>query len=148
MKSVFKFFTLAIKFYCLFLVIFSSFFFLICVLYFWQISSPSAYVSKNALNHFLVYFSAKNSLKSAKNVVFFILRLGWQANRGAIAPPPAPWLHHCLGLMFLCSWPRLMLTFYKPIMSLKKSLALCRLYRWKVQVVNFANSALSNQSDP
>ena len=43
---------------------------------------------KNALNHFLVNFSTKNSLKSAKNVMFFILRFGWQANGETIAPPP------------------------------------------------------------
>ena len=43
---------------------------------------------KNALNHFLVNFSTKNSLRSAKNVIFFILRFGWQVNGGTVAPPP------------------------------------------------------------
>ena len=36
----------------------------------------------------MVYFSAKNSLKSTKNVIFFILHFGWQANGGAIAVVP------------------------------------------------------------
>ena len=49
------------------------------------------YVSKNALNHFLVNSSAKDSLRRAKNVVFFLFCI--LVNRpmgGDIAPPPAP----------------------------------------------------------
>ena len=49
------------------------------------------YVSKNALNHFLVNSSAKDSLRRAKNVVFLLFCI--LVNRpmeGDIAPPPPP----------------------------------------------------------
>ena len=71
-KPMFGVFILAMKFDCLFLGIFLKFS-LICDFNFWQISPlPWIYVSKDALNHFLVNSSAKKniSLKRAKNVVF------------------------------------------------------------------------------
>ena len=45
---------------------------------------PKICVLKYTLNHFLVYFSAKDSLRSAKNVVFslFCLHFGQQASGG------------------------------------------------------------------
>ena len=50
--------------------------------YFWQISSPEKNVSKFALiSGFCVYSSAKDSLRSAKNVAFFLsLHFGCQAD--------------------------------------------------------------------
>ena len=70
MKLMFSVFQQAIKFDCLFLAIFQSFF-LIYEFYFWPIRPPSLInVSKYALNRFLILSSAKNSLKSAKNVEF------------------------------------------------------------------------------
>ena len=46
---------------------------LICDFNFWQLAPPPwIYVSKDALNHFSVNSSAKNSLKRAKNVLFFL----------------------------------------------------------------------------
>ena len=48
-------------------------------------------VSKDALNHFLVNSSAKDSLRTAKNVVFFLFFiLVDRPMGGAIAPPPRP----------------------------------------------------------
>ena len=46
------------------------------------------YVSNDALNHFLVNSSAKNSLKRAKNVVFslFCILVDKSMRGGAIAP--------------------------------------------------------------
>ena len=64
-------FSSAIKFDCLFSGIFSKFS-LICDFYFWQLAPPWIYVSNDTLNHFLVNSSAKNSLKRAKNVIFFL----------------------------------------------------------------------------
>ena len=87
MKPVFKFFTLAIKFYCLFFGHFLKFFSWFVSFIFDKLPTLSI-CFKNALNHFLVYFSAKNSLRSAKNVIFFILHFGWQASGGAAAPRP------------------------------------------------------------
>ena len=50
------------------------------------------YVSKDVLNHYLVHSSAFNSLKSAKNVLFFHSAF-WSTYQwgGVIAPrPPSP----------------------------------------------------------
>ena len=65
---------------------------LVCDINFWQISSPPLiYVSKDALNHFLVNSSTKNSLKRAKNVVFFLFCiLVDRPMQGVIAPPALP----------------------------------------------------------
>ena len=68
---MFGVFTQAIKFDCLFSGIFLKFL-LICDFNFWQLSPPWIYVSKDAFNHCLVNSSAKNSLKRAKNVLFFL----------------------------------------------------------------------------
>ena len=70
MKPLFSIFTLAIKFDCIFLAIFQSFHELVSFI-FDKLALPNIlYVSKDALNHFLVHSSAKSSLRSAKNVVF------------------------------------------------------------------------------
>ena len=48
-------------------------------------------VQKNALNHVLVHFSPKTSLRSAKNVVFFLFCIlvdRPMGGGGAKAPPP------------------------------------------------------------
>ena len=66
----------AIKFKYQFLTIFQLFF-LICGFYFLQISPPKIDVSKDALNHFLLYSNAKESLRSAKiRGSFLILHFG------------------------------------------------------------------------
>ena len=69
MKNMFSIFTLAIKLDCLFLAIFLAFHWFVSFI-FGKLIPPWIYVSKDAKNHFLVYTSAKNSLRSAKNVVF------------------------------------------------------------------------------
>ena len=52
---------------------------------------PRIYVSKDALNHFLVNSSEKNNLKRVKNVVFFLFCiLVDRPMKGAIAPAPTP----------------------------------------------------------
>ena len=48
------------------------------------------YVSKNALNHFLVNSSAKDSLRRAKNVVFFYSAFWLTGQWGGYSPPPRP----------------------------------------------------------
>ena len=68
-------------------------FLLICDFNLWQTSLPWIYVSKDALNHFWVHSSAKNSLKRAKNVVFFLFCvLVDRLIEEAIA-----WLRYCRG---------------------------------------------------
>ena len=67
------------------LFIFGHFFEIFIDLWLWflTISPPWIYVSKDSLNHFLVNSSAKNSLKRAKNVVFFFyISFIW------LLPPP------------------------------------------------------------
>ena len=66
---MFGIFTLAIKFDCLFLGIFQSFYWFVTFI-FDKLATPWIYVSKDALNHFLVHSITKNSLRKAKNVVF------------------------------------------------------------------------------
>ena len=71
MSPIFSIFTLAIKFDCLFLTIFQSFYLFVSSI-FDKLALPLwIYVAKNVLNHYLLHSSALNSLKSAKNVVFF-----------------------------------------------------------------------------
>ena len=72
MKPMFSIFTLAIKFDCLLLAIFQSFYWFVGFVFEKLAPSPQIYVSKDVLNHFLVHSIAKNSLRSAKNVVFFL----------------------------------------------------------------------------
>ena len=49
------------------------------------------YVSKDALNHFLVHSSAKSSLRRAKNVLFVLFSiLVDRIMEEAIAPPAPP----------------------------------------------------------
>ena len=59
---------------------------------------PQINVSNYALNHFLVQSSAKKSLRSAKNVIFFLFCILVGRPMGmAVAPPPPPppWLRYC-----------------------------------------------------
>ena len=46
------------------------------------------YVSKDALNHFLVYFSPKNSLRSAKTWYYPYSAFLWTSQRGVIVSQP------------------------------------------------------------
>ena len=66
---MFGIFTFAIKFDCLFLGIFRSFHSFVTFI-FDKLAPPWIYVSKDALNHFLVHSSTNNSLRKDKNVVF------------------------------------------------------------------------------
>ena len=90
MTLMFSILNLAIKFDCVFLTIFQSFHLFVSFIF--NKLAPSlntVYVSKDVLNHYLVHFSAFNSLKSAKNVVFFSLCiLVDMPMREAIAPLP------------------------------------------------------------
>ena len=54
--------------------------------------APPEYVSKDTLNHFLVKSSAKDSLRRAKNVVFFLFCILFDRpmGGGAVAPPCPP----------------------------------------------------------
>ena len=65
----------AIKFDYQFLAIFQSFFFWFMTSIFDQLGLPIINVSKYALNRFLILSSAKNSLKSAKNVEFTLFSI-------------------------------------------------------------------------
>ena len=62
------------------------------------------YVSKNALNNFLVHSRAKGCLRSAKNVVFLLFCIL------VVAPPPDLWLRYrsasrrFLYLSFINAW--------------------------------------------
>ena len=69
MTSMFSIFTLAIKFDCLFLIIFQSFHVFVSFI-FDKLAPSKIYVSKDALNHFLVHSTSKNSLRSAKKWYF------------------------------------------------------------------------------
>ena len=76
--------------YYIWLFIFGHFskFLLICEFYFWQISPhPRIYVSKDALNHVLFHSSAKNTLRSAENVVFFFFCILVDRPMGGKSPP-------------------------------------------------------------
>ena len=68
---MFGVFTLAIKSDCLFLGIFQSFYWFVTSI-FDKLATHWIYVLKDALNHFLVHSSAKNSLRRAKNLLFFL----------------------------------------------------------------------------
>ena len=88
---MFSNFTLAIKFDCVFLTIFQSFHLFVSFI-FSKLAPPlnTVYVSKGVLNHYLVQCNAFNSLKSAKNVVFFsfCILVDMPMGQGAIAPAP------------------------------------------------------------
>ena len=61
--------TVAIKFDCVFLTIFQSFYLFVSFIFNF-IYNLFLFVLKDDLNHYLVHASAFNGLKSAKNVVF------------------------------------------------------------------------------
>ena len=71
MTPTFSIFTLAIKFDCIFLNIFQSFYLFVGFIFDKLAPLIKIYVSKDVLNHHLLHSSAFNSLKSAINVVFF-----------------------------------------------------------------------------
>ena len=72
MTPMFSIFTLAIKFDCVFLIIFQSFHLFVSSNFDELAPLPFEYMfQKDVLNHNLVHSSALNSLKSVKNVVFF-----------------------------------------------------------------------------
>ena len=71
MTPMFSIFALAIKFDCLFLTNFQSFHLFVSFVFDKLAPPPWIYVSKDALNHYLVHSSVYNSLKSAKNAMFF-----------------------------------------------------------------------------
>ena len=70
MKPMSNIFTLEIKFDCLFLGIFQSFDGFVTFIFDKLVPPLWIYVSKDALNHFLVHPSAKNNLRSVKKVLF------------------------------------------------------------------------------
>ena len=75
---------------------------------------PQIYVSNDALNHFLVNYNAKNSLRRAKNVVFFYSAFWLTGQWGAIAPP---WLRYCVsqtirGIFYPKSLQQVLLLFF------------------------------------
>ena len=98
---MFSIFTLAIKF----LTIFRSFLYLLVL---FSRNYPPL-ISKDVLNHYLIFSSAFNGLKSAKNVVFFSFCILFDMPmRGAIAPPLATLLnltpyHRQLCISELCA---------------------------------------------
>ena len=105
MAPMFSIFTLAIKFDSLFLAIFQSFYsFVSCI--FDKLASPPLNIClKNVLNHYLAHSSAYNSLRSDKNVFFFLfcILVDMPMRGGAAAPPPHPpwvryWLLACIGI--------------------------------------------------
>ena len=67
---MFDIFTFAIKLDCLFLGIFRNFYWFVTFIFDKFAPSPWIYVSKDALNHFLVHSNTNNSLRKDKNVVF------------------------------------------------------------------------------
>ena len=70
MTPMFRIFTLAIKFDCVFLTIFQSFYLFVSFI-FNKLAPPQIYVSIDVLNHYLVHSSTFTGLESAKNIVFF-----------------------------------------------------------------------------
>ena len=69
---MFSIFTLAIKFDCVFLTIFQSFYLFVSFIFNKLAARLQFFLfSKDVLNHYLVHSSTFNDLKSAKNVVFF-----------------------------------------------------------------------------
>ena len=86
---MFNIFTLAIKFDCLFLAGFQSIYWFVSFIF--DKLAPQMYVSKDALNHFLVHSRKKNSLWSATNEVFslFCILIHWPIGAaGAVASLP------------------------------------------------------------
>ena len=88
MTPMFIIFTLAIKFDCVFLIIFQSFYLFVSFIYNKLAPPPPKYVSNDVLNHYLVHSSAFNGLKSAKNVVFFLFCILVDMPMGGHSPPP------------------------------------------------------------
>ena len=89
MTPKFSIFTLAIKFDCVFLTVFLSFY-LFVTFVFNKLAPPKIYVSKDVLNHYLVHSSAFNGFKSVKNVVFFPFCILVDMPMGGYSPPATP----------------------------------------------------------
>ena len=95
MKPMFSNFTIAIKIDCLFLAIFQSFYWLVSFIFDKLAPPPRIYVSKDALNHFLVHTSAKkDSLRSAKNVLFSLFAFWSTGQWGGGGYSSPPWLRY------------------------------------------------------
>ena len=87
---MFGVFTLAIKFDCLFSGIFQSFQWFVTLIFDKSTPLTWIYVSKDALNHFLVQSSAKKAVSEELKyvVLFFFCTLFNRPMGGATAPPP------------------------------------------------------------
>ena len=77
-----------IKFDCLFLAIFKSFYWFVSFIF--DKLASWIYGSKDALNHVLVHSSPKTSLRNAKNVVLFLfcILVDRPMGGGGQKPPP------------------------------------------------------------
>ena len=71
MTLMFSIFALAIKFDCVFLTIFQSFYLIVSFICNKLAPLNIVYVSKDVSNHYLVHSNTFNGLKRAKNVMFF-----------------------------------------------------------------------------
>ena len=93
MTLMFSIFTFAIKFDCVFLTIFQSFYLFVSFIF--NELPPLNICSKKILKHYLVHSSAFNGLKSAKNLVFFSFCILVNMPMGSYSPPPrSPWLRY------------------------------------------------------
>ena len=90
MTPMFSIFTLAIKFDCVYFTIFQSFHLFVSFIFNKLAPPPQIYVSKGALNHFLVHSSPFNGIKSAKNIVFFSFCILTDMPMGGGCSPPRP----------------------------------------------------------
>ena len=96
------------------------------------------YVSKDVSNHFLVHFNAKNSLKSAKNVVFpLFCILVDRPMEGAVASLP-PWL---------CYWLALPPLRQNPLSTKKSRSTLCRFIFFRFLPVDSFLFSRTNQKN-
>ena len=104
MTPMFSVFTLAIKFDSVFLTIFQSFYLFVSFIFNKLDPLNIVYVLKDVLNHYLVHCSACNSLKSAKNVVFFTFCILVDMPMGVYSPPgPLGYATGCVS--YQTHWP-------------------------------------------
>ena len=96
MTPKFSIFALAIKFDRLFLAIFQVVHLFVSSI-FDKLAPPRIYVYKDVLNYYLVYSSTYNSLKSAKNVFFFLFCILVDMPMGEGYSPP-------LGTLLSMEW--------------------------------------------
>ena len=82
MKRMFNIFTLEIKFDCLFLAFFQSFdWFVSFIFYKLAPPPPWIYVSKDALNYFLVHSSAKKTVSEVLKTRYFSYSVVWSTSQ-------------------------------------------------------------------